>query len=56
MFTQPFFQAQIKLHQSSVSLAFIGNALVTGKFPAQRASNAENISIGWRHYAKDQDI
>ena len=28
-----------------------GNSLVTGEFPAQRASNAENISIWWRNYA-----
>ena len=31
-------------HQSFALLAF-----VTGEFPAQRASNAENIFIGWRH-------
>ena len=30
-------------HQSSVSL-------VTGVFPAQMASNAKNISTGWRHH------
>ena len=29
-----------------------GNSPVTGEFPAQRASNAENISIWWRHHAK----
>ena len=29
---------------------------VTGEFPAQRASNAENVSIWWRHheYAKSK--
>ena len=27
-----------------------GNSLVTGKFPKQRASNAENVSIWWRHH------
>ena len=27
-----------------------GNSPLTGEFPAQRASNAENISIGWRHH------
>ena len=27
-----------------------GNSPVTGEFPAQRASNAENASIWWRHY------
>ena len=26
-----------------------GNLPVTGEFPAQRASNAENVSIWWRH-------
>ena len=28
-----------------------GNSPVTGEFPAQRASNAENDSIWWRHHA-----
>ena len=27
-----------------------GNSLETGEFPAQRASNAENVSIRWRHH------
>ena len=27
-----------------------GNSPVTAKFPAQRASNAEDVSIGWRHH------
>ena len=27
-----------------------GNSPVTGDFPAQRASNAENVSIWWRHH------
>ena len=27
------------------------NSPVTGEFPAQRASNAENVSILWRHHA-----
>ena len=27
-----------------------GNSPVTGKFPAQRASNAENVVIWWRHH------
>ena len=27
-----------------------GNSPVTGEFPAQRASNAENFSIRWRHH------
>ena len=32
-------------HESSASLAF-----VRGEFPAQMASNAENVSIWWRHH------
>ena len=28
----------------------VGNSPVTGKFPAQMASNAENVSIWWRHH------
>ena len=33
-------------HQSPLSLALcVGNSPVTGEFPVQRASNAENVSI-----------
>ena len=28
----------------------VGNSPVTDGFPAQMASNAENVSIGWRHH------
>ena len=36
----------------------VGNSPVTGEFPTQRASNAENASIWWRHhdYLKNMDI
>ena len=27
-----------------------GNSPLTGEFPAERASNAENVSIWWRHH------
>ena len=27
-----------------------GNSPVTGEFPAQMASNAENVSISWHHH------
>ena len=27
-----------------------GNSPETGEFPAQRASNADNVSIWWRHH------
>ena len=37
--------ADRRKHQSSASLAF-----VTGEFPALKASNAENVSIWWRHH------
>ena len=41
-------------HQSSASQAFLrgggGNSPVTDVFPAQMASNTENVSIWWRHY------
>ena len=29
-----------------------GNSPGTGEFPAQRASNAENVSIWWRHHGR----
>ena len=29
-----------------------GNSLVTGEFPAQRASNTENVSIWWCHHGE----
>ena len=29
-----------------------GNSLVTGEFPSQRATNAENVSIWWRHHVQ----
>ena len=45
--------ADQRKHQSPVSLAFvrgIQNSPVTGEFPAQMVSNAENASIWWRHH------
>ena len=33
-----------------------GNSPVTSEFPAQRASNAENASIWWRHRAKQSRV
>ena len=32
------------------------NSLVTGEFPAQKASNAENVSIWWRHHANASSL
>ena len=31
----------------------VGNSPGTGEFPAQMASNAENVSIWWRHHELD---
>ena len=43
--------ADQRKHQSVASLAFVrGNSPVTGEFRAQRASNAETVSIWWRHH------
>ena len=41
--------ADQRKHQSSASLAFV-NSLVTGEFPAQKASNAEDASIWLRYH------
>ena len=30
---------------------FVRNSPMTGEFPAQMASNTENVSIWWRHHA-----
>ena len=32
------------------------NSPGTGEFPAQRASNAENVSISWRHHVYDNSV
>ena len=51
--TQPFVQAQNK---ESIKLRVTGfcegNPPVAGEIPAQRASNAEIVSIWWRHHAQ----
>ena len=33
----------------------VWNSLVTGEFPAQMASDAENVSIWWRHHDTSQN-
>ena len=51
MFTQPVCSdVDQRKHQSSASLAFVGNSPRTGEFPTQRAINAENVSIWWRNH------
>ena len=44
--------ADLRKHRSSAYVTALceGNLPVTGEFPAQRASNAENVSIWWHHH------
>ena len=39
-----------------MSLAFVWGIHRDGEFPAQRASNAENVSIWWRHHVMDEEL
>ena len=43
-----------KISKLSVTGLFAGNSPETVEFPAQMASNAENVSIWWRHHGKRQ--
>ena len=47
-YTQPF--RPKKISKLRVNGLCAGNSPVTGEFPAQRASNTENVSIWWRHH------
>ena len=49
LFTQPFIRVQ-KTSKLRVTGLCAGNSSGTGEFPAQMASNAENVSIWWRHH------
>ena len=50
LFTQSFIQAQIRENiKAPVTGLWARNSPGTGEFPAQMASNAENVSIWWRH-------
>ena len=46
--------ADQRKHQSSDSLAIVREFTGTGEFPAQRVSNAENVSIWWRLHDQPQ--
>ena len=51
---QPFVQAQTKESiKTPRHWPSWGNSPVTSEFPAQRVSNAENVSIWWRHHDGD---
>ena len=45
-----FRQISKKISKLRVTGLCVGNSPVTGEFLAQRASNAENVSILWRHH------
>ena len=50
-FTQLFIQAHIKeTSKLRVTGLCVGDSSVTDEIPAQVASNAENVSIWWRHH------
>ena len=44
-----YWDADQRKHQNVTGLC-VGNSPVTGEFPAQRASNSENVSIWWCHH------
>ena len=44
VYSTVYSDADQRKHQSSASLAG------TGEFPAEKASNAENVFIWWRHH------
>ena len=47
----PFFRRRSKkTSKLRVTGLCVGNSPVAGEFPAQMASNAENVSIWWRHH------
>ena len=48
---QPFIQTQIKENiKAPRHWPLWGKSPGTGEFPAQMASNAENVPIWWRHH------
>ena len=50
-----FVQAQIKEYIKAPKITGVceGTLPVIDDFPAQRASNAENVSIWWRHHVRN---
>ena len=50
LFSHLFRRRSKKTSNLRVTGLCAGNSPVTGEFPAQRASNAENVSIWWRHH------
>ena len=52
LFSRLFRRRSKKTSELRVTGLCEGNSPVTGEFPAQMASNAENCSIWWRHHGK----
>ena len=52
VYSTVYSDADQRKHQSSASLAFMCGEFTGDEFPAQMASNAENVSISWRHHAE----
>ena len=50
LFNRLFRHRSKKTSKLRVTGLWEGNSPVTGEFPAQRTSNAENVSIWWRHH------
>ena len=50
VYSTVYWDADQRKHQSSASLAFVRGIHRSGEFPAQMASNAENVPIWWRHH------
>ena len=50
LFNSLFRRRSQKISKLPVTDLCDGNSPVTGEFPSQRASNAENVSIWWRHH------
>ena len=50
MFIQPFRHRPQKTSKLRVTGLCEGNSPVTGEFPSQSASNAENVFIWWRYH------
>ena len=51
VYSTVYSDADKRKYQSSTSLAFVrGIHRSPGEFPAQMASNAESVSIWWRHH------
>ena len=47
-----FRRRSMKTSQLRVTGLCVGNSPVTGEFPAQEASNTENVPIWWHHHAE----